>query len=313
VSAAVPDVASAKTRLRDAAVVAGYELGEALRSRRVVILVLLFVGGAVAGTLAFVEVLESLEASLAQALAVADPGKPGAVTAALMKSPEFLRMLSRLVRDQALARELVGLPPLALFYGWLGLTFMPVLIMLTSAETVSAELATGSARFSLLRTDRLSFSLGKLAGQSLLMAVGVALGALAVWITGYFSLASFDAGRSALWLALLSLRISVYAFAYVGLAVGLSHLTRSVPLSRALAIGSLIALGALWGIGSYNDWVREHAAAAADTLLTLVPRSHMLPLWQPDVLDRAPALVMLGALGVVYFALGYAYRARRDA
>ena len=34
------------------------------------ILVLLFVGGAVAGTLGFVEVLESLEAGLAQALAV---------------------------------------------------------------------------------------------------------------------------------------------------------------------------------------------------------------------------------------------------
>jgi ABC-type transport system involved in multi-copper enzyme maturation permease subunit len=304
---------AAKIGLRNIAVVAGYELGEALRSRRVLILTLLFVGGAVAGTLVFVELLESLEASLAEALAVAEPGKPGAVTAALMKSPEFLRMLGRLVRDDALASELAGLPPLALFYGWLGLTFLPVLIMLSSAETISSELASGSVRFSLLRTDRLSFSLGKLAGQTLLLAVGIACGALAVWITGYLSLGSFEAGRSALWLGFLSIRIGFYAFAHVGLAVGLSHLTRSVPLSRALALGSLFLLGALWGVGRYNDVVREHAPGVADALLTFVPRSHMLELWQPALSDRLPALLMLVALGVVYFALGYGYRARRDA
>ena len=27
-----------------------------------------------------------------------------------------------------LARELASLPPLSLFYGWLGLTFMPVMV-----------------------------------------------------------------------------------------------------------------------------------------------------------------------------------------
>ncbi len=302
-----------KSGLRDVAIVAGHELGESLRSRRVLILALLFVGGAVAGTLAFVEILESVEASLAQALAVAEPGKPGAVTAALMQSPEFLRILGRLVRDEALARELAGLPPLALFYGWLGLTFMPVLVMLTAAETISSELGSGSARFSLLRTDRLSFSLGKLAGQTLLLAIGIAGGALAVWVTGYAALGSFEAGRSALWLGLLSIRIGVYAFAHIGLAVGLSHLTRSVPLSRALALGSLLLLGAVWGIGRYNDAVREHAPGFADTLLTMVPRSHMLDLWQPTLVDRLPALFVLPALGVVYFALGYNYRARRDA
>jgi len=307
-------VASAPKRgLRDVAIVAGYELGEALRTRRVLIFALLFVGGAVAGTLAFVELLESLEAGLARALAVADPSKPGAMTAELMRSPEFLRMLRRLVRDEELARELAGLPPLALFYGWLGLTFMPVLVMLTSAETISAELATGSIRFSLLRTDRLSVSAGKLLGQSLLMLAGVYAGALAVWTTGYFSLSSFEAGRSALWLALLSIRVAVYAFAHVGLALGLSHLTRSVPLSRALALGALAVLGLLFGLLRNLDWIREHAAGPADAVLQLVPRSHLLDLWRPSLWDRLPSLVMLFALGTVYFAIGYLHRARRDA
>lgn len=293
--------------------VAVQEIYEALRSKRVLILALLFVGGAVAGTLAFVDLLESLEATLAQALAVAEPGKPGAVTAELMRSPELTRMLSRLVGDDALASQLASLPPLALFYGWVGFTFLPVLIMLTAAETISAELATGSIRFSLLRTDRLSFSLGKLAGQALLMTCGVCAGALAVWLTGYFALASFEASATAGWLALLSLRIAVYAFAYVGLAVGLSHLTRSVPLSRALALGSLLVLGVIYGVARHSDYVREHVPGLADGLLVFVPRSYMLDLWRVDLLDRAPALLMLAVLGTLFFACGYGYRARRDA
>jgi hypothetical protein len=190
---------------------------------------------------------------------------------------------------------------------------MPMLIMLTSAETISSELATGSIRFSLLRTDRLSVSAGKLLGQSLLMLAGVYAGALAVWITGYFSLASFQAGRSALWLALLSIRIAVYAFAHVGLAVGLSHLTRSVLVSRVLALATLGGLTLFYGLGRNLDWIREHAAGLADALLQLVPRSHLLDLWRPSLWDRMPSLVMLFALGIVYFTLGYLHRARRDA
>lgn len=277
------------------------------------IFALLFVGGAVAGTLVFVDVLESLEASLAQALMVSGAAKPGAISAELMRSPEFQRTLARLIRDERLARELVTLPPLSLFYGWLGLTFMPVIVMLTSAETISSELASGSARFSLLRTSRLCFSVGKLVGQMLLVATSIACGAAAVWVTGYLSLSSFEAGRSGLWLSLLSLRIGMYAFAYVGLAVGLSHLTRSVPISRALGLSSLLLLGVAFGVGNHADVVREHAPELADALLGLVPRSHMLGLWQPDLADRLPASLMLVALGVVYFALGYVYRARRDA
>ena len=296
-----------KSRARDIAVVAAYELQEALRSRRVLILVLLFVGGAVAGTLGFIDLLESLEVALAQALAVPDPTKPGAVTAELMRSPQFHRMLGRLINDRALAYELASLPPLALFYGWLGLTLTPVLIMLSSAEAISSVLATGAARFSLLRNSRLSFCLGKLLGQSLLL-----LGAVAVWITGFLQLASFDAGPTALWLVLLSGRIGIFAFAHVGLAVGLSHLTRSIPLSRVLSITALLVFGALFALGNYNRFVREHAPGTADTLLALLPRTHMLDLWRPEFADRLPSIAVLIALGIVYFAGGYAYRARRD-
>ena len=304
---------AAKSTLRDIAIVAGHELTEALGSRRVLIFALLFVGGAVAGTLAFVNALEVVEAGLAKTLAVSQATKPGAMTQELMRSPEFLRMLRRLVRDAALARELASMPPLSLFYGWLGLTFMPVLVMLTAAESVSSELARGSLRFSLVRTERYAFSAGKLTGQTLLMLAGAMTGAAAVWLTGYCTLSSFEPGRTALWLLLLSLRVSVYAFAYVGVAVGLSHLTGSVPLSRALGLGSLLAFGVTYGMLTKNPFVQKLAGGFGEALLVAVPQSHALSLWQPELAERLPALVLLAALGIGYFSIGYAYRARRDA
>ena len=297
--------------LRDVGVVAGHELAEALRSKRVLILALLYVGGAVAGTLGFVELLDSLEQSLSQALSVAQADRPGAFTAELMRSEEFVKVLTRLIKDEALARELAGLPPLSLFYGWLAFTFCPVLVMLTATEAITQDLASGAARFSLVRTDRLSFGGGKLVGQRAGRAVSVFAGALGVWATGYFSFAGFAAGESALWLLRLSARATVYCFAHVGIALGLSQLTRSIPLARALGLLGLALLGALWGI-SHMSWVQEQAGSTVRVLLPLLPRAHQLELWRPTLQQRLPALVMLVALGLLYFAAGHRYRARRD-
>jgi hypothetical protein len=297
--------------VRDALVVAGHELAESLRSRRVLILALLYLGGAVGGTLALIDALRGLEAMLAEQLAVATSARPGAFTGTLMASEQAQRFLARVLNDADLAAELVSIPPLALFYGWLVLTFTPALVMLTATESVAADLATGAARFSLVRTARLSFSVGKLLGQSALLALSVAAGALGVWVTGFFELERFEPGATALWLVALGARGFVYAFAYVGLSLGLSHVTRSVPWARALGLLALVVLGASWGL-LHLDWTEAHLGGASRALMQLLPRTYATDLWRPALHDRLPSLVALPALGVCYFALGYRYRARRD-
>lgn len=298
--------------LRDVFVVAGHELGEALRSRRVLIFALLYVGGAVGGTVLFIEFLSGLEAMLADTLAVAQTNRPGAFTRELMSSDEAQRFLTRLLDDEALAAELVSIPPLSLFYGWLVMNFCPALVMLTAAESVTTDLSTGAVRFSLVRTARLSFSTGKLVGQAALLGVSVLAGALGVWLVGYFRFEGFAPGDNFLWLLSWSGRGFVYCLSYVGIAVGLSHLTRSVPLSRALGLLSFVLVAILWGL-SHLDWVQNNVAPLARALVRLLPVAHERDLWRPELFDRLPALVMLTALAVVYFALGYRFRARRDA
>ena len=45
----------------------------------------------------------------------------------------------RYYEKEGLAASLVRVPPLALLYGWLAFTFVPVLAVLTSADAIAAE------------------------------------------------------------------------------------------------------------------------------------------------------------------------------
>lgn len=298
--------------LTDARIVASFELVEALRSRRVLVLALMYVGGAVAGSILFIDLLASIESTLARTLLVADPSRPGAMTQALMQSEQFRGVLNRLIRDRELTERLIELPPLATFYGWLALTFLPVLVMLTSVESVSQDLQSGAARFSLVRCDRLSWAVGKLLGQSALMLTSLTLGSIATLLVGIFRMNGVAIWDTLLWLVMLSGRASVYGFAYVGLALGLSQLTKSVQVARALGLSVLALLGMLRAAFD-SDWVLERAPVLAATLRVFLPRSHQLDLWRPELAERLPAMVMLVALGICYFALGHAYRKRKDA
>lgn len=298
--------------LRDALIIARYELAEALRSRRVLVLALLYVGGATVGSLLFVDLLSQIEATVARSLLVAGASKPGAMTEGMLKSIEFRNMLAQLVEDRDLADRLITLPPLATFYGWLALTFVPVLVMLTSVEAIAADLQSGAARFALVRTDRLSWAVGKLLGQTVLMMVSLAVGALASLAVGIFRMANFDFVRTFTWLLLNSASAAIYAFAYVGLSLGLSQLTRSAQTARALGLLCLAAFGIVRALLA-SDAVTEAMPVVAQSLTLLFPRTYQLDLWSDALAKSVPAVVMLLALGISYFAAGYAYRRSKDA
>ena len=300
------------SRFRDALVVAGFDLQDSLRSRKVLVLLTLYMAGAAAATGLFVTLLREIENTMADALSVASTDKPGTMTQSLMESEQFLDVLGGLVGDPELAVALIALPPIALFYGWLALTFVPILACLTSGDAVASELGSGSARFALTRTDRLRWALGKLLGQAALMGVGIFAGAIGVWVIGYAFLASFAPVDTAWWLVRLGGRAWVHGFAWLGAVMAVSQLTRSTY--KALG-GSLLVLIGVGIVGAVLDswWVMERWPVVAETILLLFPRAHRMDLWRPDLLDRLPAMVMLLALGVTWFSIGHLRFARRDA
>jgi len=304
-------VSEPRASFLDAFHVAWFELVDALRSRKALALLGLYMAASGAAASIFLRVLEEIETNAAELLHVAATTRTGTMTSVLLQSQAFREMLGRLIGDPKLVDSLAAIPPMALFYGWLTLALVPALVMLTSTDAIAGELQSGEARYALVRIDRLSWSVGKLFGQALLMALGIVLGGVAVWIVGAVGWAGFERVQSAIWIVRLGVRAWIYGFAWLGLALAVSQVTASAALARGLGVSALLGIGIL---GSLLDWPRVHRAAPIvfDSIRMLFPRAHAIGLWQPAWIDRAPSIVLLLALGCVYFALGHRRLATRD-
>lgn len=298
--------------LRDALVVAAFDLQSSLRSRKALLLLGLYVAGAVAAAAGFVTMLRAIEDTAAQALSVAATEQPGAMTTSLMDNEQLLDVAAELTGDRELARELLGIPPLALFQGWLALTFVPALVVLTCSEAIASEVESGAARFALVRTSRGAWALGKLLGQAALMSTGLLLGAVACWVVGYGWTNSFAPVDNAFWMLRFTGRAAVSGFAWLGIVLGLSQLTRSTNRARVLGLLSLVVLGGSRVMLEHADPIREHIPVLADSLLQLLPGTHVMALWHPDLAERLPGIVILLAIGGAAFTLGHLRFARRD-
>ena len=299
-------------RLRDALLVASFDLGAALRSRRALVLIGLYLAGACASALLFTEILGEVENAVAAQIGVAATRRPGTMSGAIMDSPELREVLSGLVGDGELVGSLLTIPPLALFYGWVVFTFTPVMVAIGSSDAIVSDLASGACRFSLVRTDRLSWVAGKLIGQVAVIGVAIAAGGAGVFAVGAIRLARFAPVDTALWLVRLGARGWLYSFAWLGAVLGASLLTRTSTRARGLALMVLLVFG-IGGVALSSDLIREKAPVLADLVLLLLPRAHRLDLWRPALVDRLPALVMLPALGIGWFSLGCRRFLRKDA
>ena len=295
-------------RIRSIGLVAGFDLLESLRSRKAIALLLLYLIASLGGAAIFIHVLGELRDRIAQ-----EAGVMGAMaTQALLRSEQLVELIGDLVGDEALARSLLSIPVLALFYGWFSMTFIPLLVILTSADSIASEIATGSARYALFRTDRLSWALGKLVGQLCLMTLGVVLGAAGAYALGLILYDGFAPGQTAWWIARLAARSIVYGFAYLGVALCASQLVRTRAMARALGLLLLFAVwlaGTLLRIPSLNEWSPQLVSAVRH----LFPNAHSLDLWRPALLDRGVAMGALILIGLGFFALGFVRLHRRDA
>ena len=292
------------TLLRSIGLVALFDLYESLRSRRAIALLSLYVIAATGASAVFVKMVRAARDKLG-------PESTAAATA-VFQSDEFIRDVGKLLGNVEIARALVSTPPLALFYGWLAMFFIPVLIVLTSSETIATERASGAARFVLFRVDRLSWALGKLLGQLFLMAVGVGLGATASYALGLLYMPGFVPWETAWWMLRLTGRACCYGFAYLGLAFWASQWARTA--ARARWFGLVLLVGC-WLAGSLLKLpaITERAETLATAVLRLLPGTYQLPLWDPDIVTRLTAMGALLLLGTAFFVVGYLRFARQDA
>jgi hypothetical protein len=293
-------------RARSIRLVAVFDLLESLRSRKAVLLLALYLLGSLGGSAIFIRLVgaiqERLEDDLGQEVDMAR----------LMASPGMARVIAAFTGDAEVARAVVAIPPMAIFYGWLAMTFVPLLTLFTSADAIAGDLQSGAVRFSLFRTDRVSWALGKLLGQTFLLALGILVGALGCWAMGMLWLDDMPAVATAYWLARMSGRAVVYCFAYLGMVLCASQLART-PI-RAGGIALLIMFVCLIG-GSLLQAapIVARAPLVFEALSKIVPNGHHLELWHPAPWQRGAAMLGLVAIGLAWFGLGFWRFRARDA
>jgi ABC-type transport system involved in multi-copper enzyme maturation permease subunit len=294
------------THAQSIRLVATFDLLESLRSRKAIVLLSLYALGALGASGLFIRLLTSIQAQFTEQFGQAVDMKM------IMESPGMARLVGELAGDPEVATAIVAVPPMALFYSWLATTFVPLLVLFTSSDAVSGDVASGAVRYSLFRVDRISWAVGKLIGQTSLMAVGVLLGALVCWLTGLIWLDGMPSAETGYWLLRIAGRSTVYCFAYLGIAMCASQLARTNARAGGLALVMMFFASLLGGLTKAEP-IKKSSPEMFGALAKLFPNGHELSLWHPSWLYSGTAMLGLVCIGLAWFALGFWRFSTRDA
>ena len=287
------------------------ECVNAIHSRRAVVILVLYLVSSVFCMTGTISALGKMESELANVLQIPESDRTGVISATLWKSKPFKRMVRKAVDNDLVYRDIEGRHPAELIYAWFVFLFTPLLAVLTAGNRIADDLRSGAVRYSIVRVTRLEWTLGKYAGQVMMVAIALAVSAVGAWIVAAARLSGVGAMGLLPSMFGWSVRAGMYALAWLGVAMGISHITRSG--NRATAIGMLaMALLAAWPVilrlwGDWVDWTwLEHFDVFA-------PSSAEGSLWRRGFVPLFTGGVKLAALGMFYLMLGHAVFRRRDA
>jgi ABC-type transport system involved in multi-copper enzyme maturation permease subunit len=298
---------------RDTLLVARFELAEALRSRLLVVMVLLFMGGGALGAWIYTALVSRVEQGASMFIGGKEGEKPGAALGRLRESRSYRELVRAIVHDdEKKADYFAALPPLVIFYGWAAFAFTPWLILFTSAETIASEVASRAIRFSLLRTRRLSYALGKGLGQLAIIVGVTAVSGLVFFGVAWLRLAGFEGSASALGMLSYWPRVLVYNLPVLAFALFASMATASANMARIVSLGGGVALAVLSGIAAMKVSLGGGAAVLWKGVGYLMPFGHTDGLFYPPGGELASDVIVCLALTVAYFGAGYAILRRRD-
>ena len=275
------------------------EWENALRSRRALVLLLLYLAAAVLCMNGTISLLGKMEGELVRLLGLSDSGQAGVVSETLWRSKSFRGLVAAAVDDRLVFADISLRHPVELLYAWFAFLCAPILVVLVSGTRVADDLRTGVARYMLMRVTRLEWALGKYAGQALMIACALAVSAVGAWCVALCRLPTATAARLLLPMLGWGVCAWFYSLAWLGVALGLSHLTRSSM--RATAFG-ILAIGACEALPHFFSDVE-----------LVVPSGPRLGLWRTSFTSQAVAAFHLVTLGLTYLLAGAAVFSRRDA
>jgi len=287
-------------RLRDTLLIARFDLAESLRTRRALALSTLFLLTAFGLAFAYTEAVETARRAI---------GDERILQGVANTAYERL-LLSLADGDRRVARFMAEQSPVALFLVKMATWFVPILVALTCAEGIASDLGSRAARYTLLRTSRLSFALGKLLGQALLVLVVLGASAVVFLMVAVSRTGGFDLVGAATGIVRFSPFVVSHALCFVALAALASQLVSSPAAARALALALLVAAFLLLAAPALVRWLG--LPSAFGWVSELSPFSHHGLAFAPHPAMRAAGALVYLCLASLFFGMGYLRLRSRD-
>lgn len=297
--------------LRKIWLVAIGECAGAIRSRRALVIVLLYLVFAVFCMHGTISALGKMEKELVTMLRLPASEQTGIVSATIWKSAPFRRIVRQNV-NELVFDDISGRHPVELVYAWFAFMCAPMLVVLVSGNRISDDIRSGVARYMIVRTSRAEWVLGKFAGQALMIGIALVISALGAWVVAIIRLSGI--GAACLLPAMFNwgLRAWIYSLSWIGIVLGVSQITNSGSRSTSVGICLVFVFSIFMPLFSicdqFTDW-RMYISNFA----VLIPQSVKSALWRSNPVVLLTGTIHLLAIGFTYFTLGYLRLRKRDA
>lgn len=286
-----------------------HDLRAALRSRRLVVLALLFFLVGLSASLIITESVRTLQQQIIETLVA--QGVPEAIIQERLINATEERTLA-FVADlddnfERYAEPLRTSITLVVFF-WLALALCPWLVALSSFDLFASDLRQRTFAYSTLRVSRTQLTLSRLLSQLLVISAVFALTALAFLATTVIRLPTYAQNLSVLGFVWCLVALAVYAAPWVTLAGAVSASTRSPAASLT---GTLLILLALPLLRLAPFAAESLGAPPIAWLLHLHPPTWKAGLWYGIATEGLVSVGVLLAFTAALAALALASLRRR--
>lgn len=291
--------------------VACYEWFDALRSRRALVVLLLYMTAAVCNMYWSINLLRKMERELVTLLQLPPSEHTGVISTTLWKSKPFQRIMKEMTQNDLVLQDITGKHPVELIYAWFAFFYTPLLVVLVAGSRIAEDLGSGAVRYVIFRISRASWTLGKFLGQALMIGFALILSGIGAYAVAKYRLAGSGTPDLFLNMAQWSARAWIYSFPFLGLAMGLSLLTKSG--SKATILG-IVAIAVCFAVSILLRYFTADTGwrAYLPYLGVLVPEDHKMYMWRNALAPLVTGTVYLMTLGFCYLLAGYAVFRHRD-
>ncbi len=288
-----------------------FELAGAMRSRRALVYVVLYLAISLLGMNGSISGLAKMEEQLSDILQVEKTeGKSGVVSAALWKSKPFQNLARKVVGDSLVYDDICGKHPAELIYAWIVFLAVPLLAVFVSSRRIAEDIKSGSAKYMLLRVTRLEFTMAKYLGMALLVLFGLLAGAVGAWCVAAFRLSGADIPALLPAMLMWSVKAWFLSLAWIGIALSVSHFFMSGAKADAVATIILIAFSVAPTL--LTHFADGPISGKLRVFMMIFPSEAADQLWRTSFLPVATAALWLVMLGLFWLSLGHIYFSRRD-